>query len=87
MAVKIDNALPARPQYGLGDAEIVDYSIEGEITRLIAVLPEDLSGVAGPLRSLRPVDADLLPAVAGVVISSGGRPWWSRRSWPRVSTT
>jgi hypothetical protein len=76
IAVKIDNAPPARPQLGPGEATIlVEAPVEGGITRFIAVLPEELSGLAGPIRSLRPVDADLLPAVASVVVSSGGRPF------------
>ena len=76
VAVKIDNAFPARPQYGLGEATIlVEYPVEGPMTRFIAVLPRDLSGVAGPIRSLRPVDADLLPAVASLVVSTGGEPF------------
>lgn len=76
IAVKIDNAPPARPQMGPGEATIlVEVPVEGGITRFIAVLPEELSGLAGPIRSLRPVDADLLPAVASVVVSSGGRPF------------
>ena len=32
----------------------------------------------GPIRSLRPVDSDLLPAVSAVVISTGGQPFVMR---------
>jgi len=75
-AVKIDNSRPARPQWGLAEASLlVEYFVEGPISRFAAVIPAGLTGVMGPVRSLRPVDADLLPVLAGVVVSTGGRPF------------
>lgn len=76
VAIKIDNSRPARPQWGLADASLlVEYFVEGPISRFTAVIPTGLTGVMGPVRSLRPVDADLLPVLAGAVVSTGGRPF------------
>lgn len=76
VGVKIDNAPAARPQVGIGEADLlIEYPVEGGITRFVAVFPREMVGVAGPIRSLRPVDADLLPALAPVVVSTGGQPF------------
>lgn len=51
--VVIDNASPARPQYGLSQASVIyEYEVEGRITRYLAlfsVLPRKV----GPVRSAR----------------------------------
>lgn len=76
VAVKVDNAPGARPPVGIGAAPIVvEYAVEGEITRFAAVFPRESTGIIGPIRSLRPVDADLFPAIAPVIVSSGGQPF------------
>ena len=76
VSVKIDNAPGARPQVGLaGVPLLVEYPVEGGITRLVAVVNRDLTGELGPVRSLRPVDADLLPGLAPFVVSTGGEPF------------
>jgi hypothetical protein len=76
VGIKVDNAPGARPQVGIGEASLlVEYPVEGGITRFTAVFPRQASGVAGPIRSLRPVDADLLPAIAPIVVSTGGTPF------------
>lgn len=76
VGVRVDNAPGARPQVGIGQAPIlIEYPVEGGITRFTAVFSRETSGVVGPIRSLRPVDADLLPAIAPIVVSSGGRPF------------
>ncbi len=75
-AIKIDNTRQARPQWGLSEATIlVEYFVEGSISRFTAVVPDGVTGLMGPIRSLRPVDADLLPALTRSVVSTGGRPW------------
>lgn len=74
VAIKVDNSPAARPQYGLGQAPLlVEYPVEGGLTRFTAFYPEGMSGLVGPVRSLRPTDADLLPALTDVVVSTGGR--------------
>lgn len=76
LAVKIDNAPGARPQVGIGTAPLlVEVLVEGGLTRFVAVFPQGASGVVGPIRSLRPVDADLIPAVAVNIVSTGGQPF------------
>jgi hypothetical protein len=76
VSVKIDNAPGARPQVGLGGAPLlIEYPVEGAITRFTAVVNRDVTGELGPVRSLRPVDADLLPALAPYVVSTGGEPF------------
>jgi len=61
LAVKIENSDNARPQSGLDAADVViEELVEGGITRFMALFHGDLPAVAGPVRSARPVDADLL---------------------------
>ncbi len=65
VSIKVDNAPEARPQVGLaGVPLLVEYPVEGGITRFTAVVNRDVTGGLGPVRSLRPVDADLLPQLA-----------------------
>jgi len=76
VSVKIDNAPAARPQVGLaGVPLLVEYPVEGGITRFAAVVNRDVAGELGPVRSLRSVDADLLPQLAPYVVSTGGEPF------------
>jgi hypothetical protein len=76
VSVKVDNAPGARPQVGLaGVPLLVEYPAEGGITRFVAVVTREATGDLGPVRSLRPVDADLLPTLAPYVVSSGGQPF------------
>ncbi|MGH8913344.1 MAG: DUF3048 domain-containing protein [Acidimicrobiia bacterium] len=76
VSVKVDNAPEARPQVGLaGVPLLIEYPVEGGITRFTAVVNRDLTGELGPVRSLRPVDADLLPQLAPYVVSTGGQPF------------
>ncbi len=61
LAVKIDNLAPARPQTGLGDADIVYViPVEGGLSRLLAVFSSHFPAVIGPVRSAREDDLELL---------------------------
>ena len=61
LVVKIENSAPSRPQAGLDAADIViEELVEFGITRFMVLLHGDLPEVAGPVRSARPVDVDLL---------------------------
>ena len=61
LLVKIDNAPQARPQSGLEAADIVfEERVEAGITRFLAVFHSELPEVVGPIRSARPVDAQLM---------------------------
>ncbi|MEY2399572.1 MAG: hypothetical protein QOJ00_2746 [Actinomycetota bacterium] len=57
LVVKIDNAPKARPQYGLGAADIVvEEGVEGGITRLATIFQSKDAAVVGPVRSARTSD-------------------------------
>lgn len=75
IAVKIDNAPAARPQIGLGSARFLfEVPVEGGLTRFLGLFsPADV--LVGPVRSLRPVDVDLIPALSGTAVATGGRPF------------
>lgn len=72
LAVKIDNNRRARPQKGLGEADVrVTEIVEGGLTRFITLFHSTDPGVVGPIRSARPVDTMLLPAYSPVFAFSG----------------
>lgn len=61
VAVKIDNIGYARPQTGLGSADIVYVlPVEGGLTRFLAVFSSHFPSVIGPVRSAREDDLQLL---------------------------
>jgi Protein of unknown function (DUF3048) N-terminal domain/Protein of unknown function (DUF3048) C-terminal domain len=61
LAVKIDNIVNARPQTGLGSADIVYVlPVEGGLTRFLAVFSSHFPPVIGPVRSAREDDLQLL---------------------------
>ena len=73
LAIKIDNIDDARPQSGLNFADVVfDTLVEGGQTRLFAVFHSHDADVVGPIRSARPVDADLLRALNGGLFAYSG---------------
>lgn len=78
VALKIDNNRKARPQRGLGQADVrVTEIVEGGLTRFIAIFHSTDPGVVGPIRSARPVDTLLLPAYSPVFAFSGAAdPTW-----------
>jgi hypothetical protein len=76
IAVKIDNHPEARPQSGLEDADaVIELLVEGGFTRFIAVFHDNDSEYLGPVRSIRPTDSTLLPAIPAPLAMSGGQPW------------
>lgn len=61
LAVKVDNAPPARPQVGIDGADVVYEEIsEGGLTRFLTVFHCNDAGSVGPVRSARTVDPDIL---------------------------
>jgi hypothetical protein len=61
LIAKIENSPNARPQSGLDVADIViEEVVEGGITRFFVLFHSTLPVTAGPIRSARPVDSDLL---------------------------
>lgn len=74
VAAKIDNSEAARPQQGLNLADIVfDELVEGGITRLVAVWHSQMPVEFGPVRSIRPMDPDIISPFGGIICYSGGQ--------------
>jgi hypothetical protein len=77
LVIKVPNFPPeARPQWGLSEADVViEHEAEGYLTRFTAIyLGGDVTPRLGPVRSLRLVDAELVPLFRGVLVASGGHP-------------
>jgi hypothetical protein len=73
LSVKIDNAPSARPQLGLQQADIVtEELVEGGLTRFLAIYQSQDAASIGPVRSARPVDADLLNQLGGGIFAYSG---------------
>jgi len=74
VAVKVDNSPEAGPPIGIQDAELViEAPVEGGITRLTTMFFENEPKVIGPIRSVRPVDADLLAPWRPFLVTTGGQ--------------
>lgn len=73
LSVKIDNVSGARPQTGLNGADIVTVElVEGGLTRIFATYQSQSIPIMGPIRSARPVDADLLHELGGGIFAYSG---------------
>lgn len=74
VACKIDNSEAARPQLGLNRTDIVFVEmVEGGLTRLVALWHSTQPTAVGPVRSIRPMDPDILSPFGGIVCYSGGQ--------------
>ncbi|MEN9620621.1 MAG: hypothetical protein RL499_814 [Actinomycetota bacterium] len=74
LAAKVDNHPDARPQIGLERTDIVfEELVEGGLTRYVAVWHSDVPAVIGPVRSIRPMDPDIISPLGGIVAYSGGQ--------------
>jgi hypothetical protein len=75
VAVKVDNAPEASPQVGLQEASLLfEVPVEGGLTRFTAFYPIGaLPQLVGPVRSVRPVDADLFGPLSSVMVATGGQ--------------
>lgn len=74
LAAKIDNHPAARPQIALEEADIVfEELVEGGLTRYAAIWHSVIPRVVGPVRSIRPMDPDILSPFGGIVAYSGGQ--------------
>lgn len=75
LAIKIPNyPTEARPQSGLSLADVViEHEAEAYLTRFTAIfLGQDVAPELGPVRSVRLVDAELMPIFRSVLVISGG---------------
>ena len=74
VACKIDNSEAARPQLGLNSTDVVfDEMVEGGLTRLVAIWQSNQPAAIGPVRSIRPMDPDIISPFGGIVCFSGGQ--------------
>jgi hypothetical protein len=74
LAAKIDNHEDARPQIGLERTDIVfEELVEGGLTRYVAIWQSDIPDLIGPVRSIRPMDPDILSSFGGIIAFSGGQ--------------
>ena len=74
IAAKIDNHWDARPQVGLELTDIVfEELVEGGITRYLAVWQSDIPDLLGPVRSIRPMDPNIVSPFGGIICYSGGQ--------------
>ena len=75
IAAKIDNHVAARPQVGLEKTDIVfEELVEGGLTRYVAVWQSAIPKEIGPVRSIRPMDPDIVSPFKGIIAYSGGQP-------------
>ncbi|RJT86173.1 DUF3048 domain-containing protein [Cryobacterium melibiosiphilum] len=74
LSAKIDNHEAARPQIGLERADIVfEELVEGGLTRYLGVWQSDIPDTLGPVRSIRPMDPDIMTPFGGIAAYSGGQ--------------
>jgi hypothetical protein len=74
LAAKIDNHPDARPQVGLARTDIVyEELVEGGATRYVAIWHSDIPAEIGPVRSIRPMDPDIVSPLGGIIAYSGGQ--------------
>lgn len=74
IAAKIDNHPDARPQVGLEHTDLLfEELVEGGLTRYVAVWQSDIPELLGPVRSIRPMDPNIISPFGGIVAYSGGQ--------------
>lgn len=74
VAAKIDNHWDARPQVGLERTDLLfEELVEGGITRYVAIWQSDVPELLGPVRSIRPMDPDIVSPFGGIICYSGGQ--------------
>lgn len=77
LTVQIDNDPHARPQSGLGSADlIVEATVQGNVTRFGAVFYcDDPPHAVGPIRSARFYNLDLWQQLRSLTVGFGGAPY------------
>jgi len=74
VSAKIDNHPDARPQVGLERTDLLfEELVEGGLTRYVGVWQSDIPDLLGPVRSIRPMDPDIISPLGGIVCYSGGQ--------------
>ncbi|MGB8359854.1 MAG: DUF3048 domain-containing protein [Acidimicrobiia bacterium] len=73
-AVVVDNVPGIDFQIGIGSADLlIETPVEGGLSRFTALYGKDVPDLVGPVRSLRPVSADLLAPFRPIVFATGGQ--------------
>ena len=74
LSVKIENTTAARPQSNLEFADVVfEEMVEYGISRLVAIYQSDYPETVGPIRSMRPMDRNIVGSFRGPLIFSGAQ--------------
>ena len=74
VACKIDNVHTETLKANINRTDLVYVQmVEGGLTRLVAVWHSDLPTAVGPVRSIRPMDPDIISPLGGIVCYSGGQ--------------
>lgn len=74
LAAKVDNHQDARPQWALNQTDLLyEELVEGGLTRYVAVWQSNLPTDVGPVRSIRPMDPDIISPLGGIAAYSGGQ--------------
>lgn len=75
LIVKIDNGAGARPQAGIDRADVLlEEMVEGGLVRFMAIFQSQDADNVGPVRSVRPVDPDIVSPLRGLFAYAGGAP-------------
>jgi hypothetical protein len=73
LTVKIENDPNSLPQFGVDQADVVyEEIVNGGITRLAAIFNSQAPAKAGPVRSVRPTDTQIVSPIGGIFAYSGG---------------
>jgi hypothetical protein len=72
LVAKMDNTFSSQPQVGLSKADmVVEELVEGGLTRLAAFYYSEIPDNAGPIRSMRASDIDVVSPVHASMVTSG----------------
>jgi hypothetical protein len=72
LVAKMDNTVSSQPQVGLSHADmVVEELVEGGLTRLAAFYYSEIPTNAGPIRSMRASDIDVVSPVHASMVTSG----------------
>ncbi len=74
LSIKIENSADSRPQTNLDAADIVfEEQVEYGVSRLVAVFHSDTPQSVGPVRSMRPMDQNIIGSFDGPLVFSGAQ--------------
>jgi hypothetical protein len=80
LVAKMDNTVSSQPQVGLSSADmVVEELVEGGLTRLAVFYYSHVPSNAGPIRSMRASDIDVVSPVHASIVTSGAAPPTIRR--------